>query len=217
LFTSSERLTWQSEIKRKGTVVTATQAPTVEEALKTHNAPIVRRPDDIEPKMGRFKNTTQMVFHPSEEDPTQPNAGIINYLPGSGFPLHKHDFAQMWYVVEGECSYGDTTLKQGDLVYMQDPHFEYEMHTENGCRILFLRGADLRGTVQRQGGQAGRGRRPRALTFSRLPSPAERSPRVLRQPLGRPSPDPRFSKLQLESRLVPTSVAPSTATRPVHV
>jgi len=113
-------------------------APTVEEALRTHNAPIVGRPDDVEPKLGRFNNTTQMVFKPSAEDPTQPNAGIINYLPGAGFPLHMHDFAQVWYVVEGECRYGDTTLHQGDLVYMKDPHFEHEMSTEDGCRILFL-------------------------------------------------------------------------------
>jgi redox-sensitive bicupin YhaK (pirin superfamily) len=119
-------------------VSTAEKLLTATEAMKTHNAPIVRRPDDTEPKMGRFKNTTQMVFHPSDEDPTQPNAGIINYLPGSGFPLHKHDFAQMWYVIEGECEYGETVLRAGDLVYMQDPHFEYEMKTENGCRILFL-------------------------------------------------------------------------------
>ncbi|QBJ96940.1 cupin domain-containing protein [Rhodococcus sp. ABRD24] len=111
---------------------------TVEEALESHNPPIIRRPDSVEAKMGRFKNTTQMVFHPSEEDPTQPNAGIINYLPGAGFPLHMHEFAQMWYVIEGECYYGDTILRAGDLVYMQDPHFEYEMKTDNGCRILFL-------------------------------------------------------------------------------
>jgi len=120
----------------------------VAEAMKTHNPPIVRRPDSIEPQMGRFKNTTQMVFHPSEQDPTQPNAGIINYLPGASFPLHKHDFAQLWYVVEGQCEYGDTTLRAGDLVYMQDPHFEYEMHTEGGCRILFLQ---YRGPTTGQG------------------------------------------------------------------
>lgn len=117
---------------------TTSEAPTLEEALRTHNPPIVRNPDDVEPKMGRFNNTTQMVFHPSAEDPTQPNAGIINYLPGAGFPLHMHDFAQLWYVIEGECEFGDTILRQGDLVYMQDPHFEHEMRTEHGCRILFL-------------------------------------------------------------------------------
>ena len=112
--------------------------PAVAEAMQTHNAPIIRRPDAIEPQMGRFNNTTQMVFHPSEADPTQPNAGIINYLPGAGFPLHKHDFAQLWYVIEGECEFGEAKLRAGDLVYMQDPHFEYEMSTQNGCRILFL-------------------------------------------------------------------------------
>lgn len=117
---------------------TEQQPLTVDEASKTHHAPIVRRPDDVEPKMGRFNNTTQMVFHPTEEDPTSPNAGILNYLPGAGFPLHKHDFAQVWYVIEGECDYGGNKLRDGDLVYMQDPHFEHEMKTEHGCRILFL-------------------------------------------------------------------------------
>lgn len=116
----------------------STDTLTVEEASKTHHAPIVRRPDDVGPKMGRFSNTIQMVFHPTEDDPTEPNAGIINYLPGAGFPLHTHGFAQLWYMIEGECRYGDTTLRQGDLVYMNDPHFEHEMHTEGGCRILFL-------------------------------------------------------------------------------
>ncbi len=111
---------------------------TVEEARKTHNEPVIRRLDDYEPEMGRFSNTTQMVFHPTDENPTEPNAGIINYLPGAGFPLHKHDFAQLWYVLEGECQFGDTRLRAGDMVYMADPHFEYDMSTEGGCRIVFL-------------------------------------------------------------------------------
>lgn len=122
---------------------------TVEEALTTHNPPIIRRPDSAEPKMVRFNNTTQMVFHPSEDDPTQPNAGIVTYLRGGGgFPLHMHEFAQMWYIVEGECCFGDTVLRAGDLVYMKDPHVEFEMKTDNGCRILF---------VQYQGPTTGRG------------------------------------------------------------
>jgi quercetin dioxygenase-like cupin family protein len=116
---------------------TATQ-PTEAEARKTHNAPVVRRPDDFEPEMGRFANTTQMVFHPTEAHPNEPNAGILTYLLGAGFPLHKHDFAQVWYVIEGECRLGERTLRAGDMVYMEDPHFEHEMETEGGCRILFV-------------------------------------------------------------------------------
>ena len=116
-----------------------TKAPvTPAEASKTHNAPIIRRPDDYTPEMGRFANMTQMVFHPTDANPTEPNAGVLTYLPGAGFPLHKHDFAQVWYVLEGECQFGDDTLRPGDMVYLQDPHFEHEMHTEHGCKILFV-------------------------------------------------------------------------------
>ena len=111
---------------------------TPEEAAKTHNAPIIRRPETMAPELARFANESQMIFHPTSENPTEPNAGILTYGPGGGFPLHKHDFAQVWYVLEGECSYGDTTLTTGDMVYMQDPHFEYEMYTEEGCKILFV-------------------------------------------------------------------------------
>ena len=112
--------------------------PTVEEARKTHHAPIIRRPRELPPEMGRFGNTTQMLFHPTETHCNEPNAGILTYLPGAGFALHKHDFAQVWYVIEGECRFGDETLRPGDMVYMEDPHFEPEMHTERGCRILFV-------------------------------------------------------------------------------
>ena len=111
---------------------------TPEEAAKTHNEPIIRRPDDMSPEVARFANLSQLVFHPTPDNPTEPNAGILTYGPGGGFPLHKHDFAQVWYMLEGECQYGDQVLRPGDLVYMRDPHFEYEMRTEAGCKILFV-------------------------------------------------------------------------------
>ena len=117
---------------------TAKKRPTLESALKTHNAPVFGRPDDLDSEMGRFANGTQMIFHPSDNNPTAPNAGVLTYEAGAGFPLHLHDFAQVWYVLEGECRFGERTLTKGDMVYMEDPHFEYEMHTEKGCRILFV-------------------------------------------------------------------------------
>ncbi len=112
--------------------------PTLESASNTHNAPVFGRPERMAPEIGRFANNTQMIFHPTEENATAPNAGVLTYNPGSGFPLHLHDFAQVWYVLEGECTFGDRTLTEGDMVYMEDPHFEHEMHTEAGCRILFV-------------------------------------------------------------------------------
>ena len=112
--------------------------PTLESALATHNAPVFGRPEDLDPNLGRFANDTQMVFHPSDENPNAPNAGVLTYAPGSGFPLPLPDFAQVWYVLDGECRFGDRTLTPGDMVYLEDPHLEYEMSTQSGCRILFV-------------------------------------------------------------------------------
>ena len=112
--------------------------PSEAEARESHNAPLIRRPADHPGDVGRFGNVTRMVFHPSPDSPTAPNAGIITYQPGSGFPLHLHDFAQLWYVLDGECRFGKRQLRAGDMVYMEDPHFEYEMYTETGCTIVFM-------------------------------------------------------------------------------
>ena len=107
-------------------------------ARAAHHAPVVRRPADHPGETGRFGNVTRMVFHPTAERPNEPNAGIITYGPGVGFPLHMHEFAQLWYVLEGECSFGERRLAAGDMVYMEDPHFEHEMHTDTGCTIVFM-------------------------------------------------------------------------------
>jgi mannose-6-phosphate isomerase-like protein (cupin superfamily) len=104
----------------------------------THHAPEFKHPDDMDWEMGRFKNVTKFLFHPRPERPTEPNAGFIRYEPGAGFPLHKHDFAQIWYIIDGEFKMGDKTYGPGTLVYMQDPHFEYEMHTDTGGTVLFV-------------------------------------------------------------------------------
>ena len=67
----------------------------------THNAPEFRHPSEMEWEMGRFRNVTKFLFHPTPERPTVPNAGFLRYAPGAGFPLHKHDFAQVWYIIDG--------------------------------------------------------------------------------------------------------------------
>jgi hypothetical protein len=71
-------------------------------------------------------------------DPTAPNTETIRYPAGTGFPRHKHDFAQVWYILDGECRLGDLRLREGDIVYHSDPHEEQEMFTENGCTMLFV-------------------------------------------------------------------------------
>ena len=104
----------------------------------THHAPDFAHPDDIDWLMGRFGNATKFRFHPTPERPTTPNVGFLRYEPGAGFKLHKHDFAQIWYVIEGEFRMGARKYGPGTLVYMEDPHFEDEMKTETGGTVLFV-------------------------------------------------------------------------------
>ncbi len=79
----------------------------------------------------------KVAFHPREEDPTEPIAGITKFEPGGHFPDHAHDFAQFWYVLEGQCTVNGEKVTAGTFVFHPDPHVEREMHTEEGVTILF--------------------------------------------------------------------------------
>lgn len=103
-----------------------------------HRMPQYRRPEDMEWEMGRFKNKTKFLFHTRPEAPTEPNAGFLRYEPGAGFRLHKHDFAQVWYVIEGEFKMGDKPFGPGTVVFHPDPHIEEELTTETGGTIFFV-------------------------------------------------------------------------------
>jgi quercetin dioxygenase-like cupin family protein len=104
----------------------------------TRFAPEYKHVSDMEWEMGRFKNKTKFLFHPNPGRPTEPNAGILQYEPGASFPLHKHGFARFWYILEGEFQFHDTIYKPGTFAFMPDPHFEHEMKTETGGKIIFL-------------------------------------------------------------------------------
>jgi hypothetical protein len=104
----------------------------------THSPPEFKHVDDMAWEMGRFGNVTKFLFHPRPERPTEPNAGLLKYRAGASFPLHRHDFAQVWYIIDGEFSFGGKLYGPGTVAYMPDPHFEREMHTATGGTILFV-------------------------------------------------------------------------------
>jgi hypothetical protein len=56
----------------------------------------------------------------------------------ASFPLHRHDFAQIWYIIEGEFTFAGKVYGPGTIAYMPDPHFEHEMHTATGGTIFFV-------------------------------------------------------------------------------
>jgi len=107
-------------------------------ARHKHNPPEFKHASDMEWEMGRFGNVTKFLFHPRPERPTEPNAGFLKYAPGASFPLHRHDFAQVWYIIEGEFTFGRKFYGPGTIAYMPDPHFEHEMHTATGGTIFFV-------------------------------------------------------------------------------
>ena len=98
-----------------------------------------RHRDDIDWETIRWPGETgKMLFHPRPERPTEPNAGILRLEPGAHHPLHKHDFAQIWYILEGEFRIGSGTYGPGTMIFHPDPHFEDEFKTETGGEILIV-------------------------------------------------------------------------------
>ena len=68
--------------------------------------PEIKHLDDMDWETNRFGSMCKFPFHPNPERPTEPNAGVLRYEAGEGFVTHRHDFAQVWYVIEGEFQYG---------------------------------------------------------------------------------------------------------------
>jgi hypothetical protein len=116
-----------------------TQDPSTGPLTAGHHAHECRHLDDMEWEVQRFEGiTSKMLFHPRPERPSEPNAGVLRYAPGSGHPVHSHYFAQVWYILDGEFSIGGKLYGPGTMVYHPDPHVEARLHTETGGNILFV-------------------------------------------------------------------------------
>ena len=104
-----------------------------------HQPMEVRHRDDIDWETIRWPGETgKMLFHPRGERPTEPNAGILRLEPGAHHPLHYHDFAQVWYILEGTFKIGERTCGPGTVVFHADPHFEEDLSTETGGLMFFV-------------------------------------------------------------------------------
>ena len=104
-----------------------------------HQPPVARHVDEIDWETIRWPGETgKMLFHPRAEDPTEPNAGLLRFETGSHHPLHRHDFAQVWYVLEGQFRMGQRTYGPGTMIWHADPHFEEELHTETGGLMVIV-------------------------------------------------------------------------------
>ena len=101
--------------------------------------PTVRHIDEIEWETIRWPGETgKMLFHPRPENPTEPNAGLLRFEKGAHHPWHRHDFAQIWYVLDGEFKVGGKTPGPGTMFFHGDPHCEEELLTETGGLMLIV-------------------------------------------------------------------------------
>lgn len=110
------------------------------EPLTAKHQPMeVRHRDELGWETIRWPGETgKMLFHPRPERPTEPNAGILRLEPGAHHPLHSHEFAQVWYVLQGTFKIGRHECRPGTMIFHPDPHFEDEFHTETGGEILIV-------------------------------------------------------------------------------
>jgi hypothetical protein len=108
-------------------------------AEKRHQPCEIKHRDDLDWETIRWPGETgKMLFHPRRERPTEPNAGILRLEPGAYHPVHNHDFAQVWYVLEGTFKIDGTVVTPGAMIFHPDPHFEGEFSTETGGEILIV-------------------------------------------------------------------------------
>ena len=80
----------------------------------------------------------KMLLHPNPDRPTEPNAGLVRYDPGSNHPIHQHEFAQVWYILEGEFEIGGKKYTPGTMIFHPDPHYEENLSTVTGGLMLFV-------------------------------------------------------------------------------
>jgi len=110
-----------------------------EASRKDHQPYEIRHVDDMGWEKIRWPGETgKMLFHPTPERPTTPNAGILRLEPGGWHPEHYHGFAQVWYILKGEFRIGDKLCTPGSMLFHPDPHFEGEFHTDTGGEILIV-------------------------------------------------------------------------------
>ena len=111
----------------------------VARAQDSHRAPLARHIDDIDWETIRWPGETgKMLFHPRPDRPTEPNAGLLRFEPGAHHPLHRHDFAQVWYVLEGQFQIGGKTYGPGTMLLHDDPHYEEELRTDTGGLMVIV-------------------------------------------------------------------------------
>lgn len=113
--------------------------PRKSKVVETHHGPRFMQANEHDWETLRFPGQfSKMLFHPRPDAPTEPNAGLVRYEPGASHPFHTHQFAQVWYILEGEFRIGDSVHGPGTMFHYADPHYEDDLSTETGGVMVFV-------------------------------------------------------------------------------
>ena len=87
---------------------------------------------------GLPRQYSDMAVQPTPEDPIHPNSGLLRYEPGAHHHRHPHDFAQVWYVLEGDFKSGARTVGSGTVLFHANPPNEEDLSTDTRGLMFFV-------------------------------------------------------------------------------
>jgi quercetin dioxygenase-like cupin family protein len=62
---------------------------------------------------------------------------LLRFEPGAHYPYHNHPAGEEIYVLSGEATLENMTLKTGDYLYTP-PGFKHSVTSKTGCTLLFI-------------------------------------------------------------------------------
>jgi quercetin dioxygenase-like cupin family protein len=62
---------------------------------------------------------------------------LLKFEPGASYPYHDHPAGEEIFVLEGEATLEEVTIKQGDYLYTP-PGFKHSVSSRTGCIMLFV-------------------------------------------------------------------------------
>lgn len=82
---------------------------------------------------------SSMVFHEFGSD-SEPQLAELDFIPHAEAVIHKHDDAEILYVLRGEMHFGNEVLKAGASIYIPGDTFYGFRAGPDGLRLLNFRG-----------------------------------------------------------------------------
>lgn len=72
-----------------------------------------------------------------DEEKQRSTTILLKFEPGATYPYHNHPAGEEIFMLSGEATLEDITLKQGDYLYTP-PGFKHSVTSTTGCSMFFV-------------------------------------------------------------------------------